>query len=405
LNGKFNLACVFVLALLLMAVTPIKGETQKKTPEGYILALQDKDAKVRSEAVWALGNIGDPKAIEPLVGALADKESSVRDWAVLGLVKMGNSSTGSLIAALSSEGAQASLIRPQVAAALGLIKDAKAVDPLILALKDGDNNTRYWAAIALGMINDSRAEDPLIQALGEDNAKVREGAGWAIRAMKGHPAAELFMQLLRSEDSSMRIGAAGALGDSQDEGAVQPLIQAMQDEDAKVQIEAARALGKLNNTSAIEPLIQALGDDDEGLRNEVAAALAKMGGPAVGPLIAVLQDNDSKEAAWALGEIGDARAIEPLLQAFKGDDGGTRTEVVAALVKLNATSDVSIFIQILKNPNEKRDLRLDAALALGELGDIKARSTLLEAMADKDTMIQMNAAKSLTKLGKKGKKI
>jgi HEAT repeat protein len=123
-------------------------------------------------------------------------------------------------------------------------------------------------------------------------------------------------------------------------------------------------------------------------------------------LISILQDNEGgarRAAAEALGGIGDARAINPLIAAFSSSDSETRREVVAALVKLNDTSAVSPLIQILKNPKEKRDLRLDAAWALGELGDARAKKSLLDAMADKDTLIQMNAAKSLTRLGKKGK--
>jgi HEAT repeat protein len=402
LNSKQTFICIILVLALLTAAAPAQGSAEKKSLDDYVQALQDKDVKVRNDAAWSLGKMGDPKAVDPLVGALADKESSVRDWAVLALAKIGKPSTDALIAALRREGAKASPVRAQAAGALGLIKDAKAVEPLILALKDGDNDTRYWAAIALGMINDSRAEDPLIQTLADGNAQVREEAGRAIRAIKGHQAAEIFKQLLSDSNSSMRRGAAGALGDSQDEGAFEPLVQAMHDESAMVRSEAAKSLGKLNNTSAIGPLMQALIDDEKGVRSEAASALAKIGEPAVEPLIGALQDNDSSEAARALGEIGDVKAIDPLIQAFKSNNSDTRQEVVLALVRLNGTSAVLPFIQILRDPKEKRGLRMDAAMALGELGDAKARTALLEAMSDSDTQIQLSAAKSLTKLGKKG---
>ena len=46
--------------------------------EGYIKALGDKVYRTRVTAAAALGNIGDPRAVEPLIRALGDEETSVR---------------------------------------------------------------------------------------------------------------------------------------------------------------------------------------------------------------------------------------------------------------------------------------------------------------------------------------
>jgi HEAT repeat protein len=48
--------------------------------------------------------------------------------------------------------------------ALGLIRDARAVEPLAAALKD--KNVQKSAAEALGLIGDARAVEPLTAALG-----------------------------------------------------------------------------------------------------------------------------------------------------------------------------------------------------------------------------------------------
>ena len=78
-------------------------------------------------------------------------------------------------------------VRYTAAEALGNIKDSRAVDPLIQALKDEDNSVRYWSTVALGKINDVRAAESLIQTSKEDTdnyvrnaaANVLKEHGWA----------------------------------------------------------------------------------------------------------------------------------------------------------------------------------------------------------------------------------
>lgn len=357
--------------------------------------------------------MGDPRAIEPLIEALADNQSSVREWAALALVKMGNRSTDALIRVLGDDSAidfardagKADLVRWQAAAVLGLIGNETATEPLRRMLKAQNDSTRYWSAISLGMINDTDALDHLIQALADRNAAVSEGAGWALRKIEGSQATESLIELLEDENSSMRIGAARALGNGQDGRAVVPLIGALQDENISVGAEAAASLGKLNDTRAIGPLIEALDENETPLQKTAAASLARIGEPAVEPLIQALAGDKSERgaAAWALGEIGNVRAAEPLMQLFKSSDEKTRKNVVEALARLNDTGSVEQMIQILADRQEKSDLRMDAASALGALGDSRARSALLDAMTESDTMIQMRAAEALTELGKKAK--
>ncbi|MCP4258867.1 MAG: HEAT repeat domain-containing protein, partial [Planctomycetes bacterium] len=66
----------------------------------------------------------------------------------------------------------------------GEIKDARAVESLIAALKDNNSTVRWSAAEALGKIKDARAVGPLIDALEDDDNSVRREAEKALEDME-----------------------------------------------------------------------------------------------------------------------------------------------------------------------------------------------------------------------------
>ena len=61
----------------------------------------------------------------------------------------------------------------------------------------------------------------------------------------------------------------------------------------------------------------------------------------VGSIVQALKDNDSNvrfNAALALGEIGDIRAVVPLIQALKDDDSFVLSNVAGALGKIGKSA-------------------------------------------------------------------
>ncbi len=90
----------------------------------------------------------------------------------------------------------------------------------------------------------------------------------------------------------------------------------------KVRWQAAQALGELRDARAVPQLVQALGDPNQWVRIVAAEALGQIGDRAATPaLVRALED----ESVWvrracvvALGQIGDERAVEPLLNHLLG---------------------------------------------------------------------------------------
>ena len=118
--------------------------------------------------------------------------------------------------------------------------------------------------------------------------------------------------------------------------------------------EAAEALGKIGDARAVDLLIEKLKDKKLLVRWKAAEALGEIKDHrAVEPLIQVLNDKDEdwsarKSAAEALGKIGDNRAVEPLIEALK-------------------YSELSLFSDL-----EHDYTRWGAELALGWIGDNRA---------------------------------
>jgi len=249
--------------------------------------LGDKSSMVRETGAEALGQIGNPRTVEPLIAALRDKDTGVRGAA---------------------------------AKALGHIGDPRTVEPLIAALRDEDTGVRGAAAEALGQIGDPRTVEPLIAALRDEDSNVRRVAAWALGKIGDSQAVEPLIAALRNEDGNMRRVAAWALGKIGDSRAVEPLIAVLEDQATKnwwrysVREAAAEALGRIGEP-AVEPLIAALQDEDSNMRQGAAGALGRIGEPAVEPLIAALRDENSgvcRAAAQALKKIGTPKALAVL---------------------------------------------------------------------------------------------
>ncbi len=146
--------------------------------------LNNNDLLVRLNAIEALGDARDARAVEPLVAALGDESCGCA--ASNALVKIGNTSVEPLIVALKDENM---IVRRNAAKALGEMKDARAVEPLIATLKDEDATVRWQAAKALGEMKDARAIEPLVSTLKDDNPIVRWHAANALENI-GAPSVE-----------------------------------------------------------------------------------------------------------------------------------------------------------------------------------------------------------------------
>lgn len=156
----------------------------------------------------------------------------------------------------------------------------------------------------------------------------------------------------------------------------------------------------------ITDLIRKLKSGDPIKREEAAFALGESHDPrALGALLEVLQNRDDDgqvrmSAAMALGSLGDRAAVEPLIE-FVRVDMEKRTGIMAAgigaLGELKDPRAVPILLEALSNRADDWLYREMAARALGSIGDPRAVDDLISAAYMADT--RHDAIGALAKIG------
>jgi len=266
--------------------------------EELIKKLKDENWRVRWNAALALREIGDERAIEPLINALRDGYSDVRNAAFKALeeiepewhkTEVVGRQVPEFINALRDKDSD---VRSAAAWVLGKIRDKRSVAPLINALRDWDQRVRSAAFKALEEIEPEwhktevakRQVPEFINALRDKDLDVRNAAfkvleeiepEWHKTEVAKRQVPE-FINALRDRDSDVRSAAAWVLGKIGDERSVESLINALMDEYWHVREAACKALGKIKDQKAIKFLINTLRDGYSYVRNAAFKALEEI---------------------------------------------------------------------------------------------------------------------------------
>jgi HEAT repeat protein len=347
--------------------------------EPLISLLKDQDKHMQWNAAKALGEIGDPQAVEPLRVVLSEEGYSiVWDAAVEALGKIGNTQC---IRILENE-----LQHPReecrwkVIDSLVETRKPVIVEPLIKALGDKESSVRRCAVHALRRFGDVRAVPPLLSAaLADQDIEMRQEAAKALGALGWQP-----------EDLQMNIDLAFALRDWDELGklgspAVDRLIGELQGKEYGLRVEVAKTLGKIGDVRAVQPLVAALSDDGVGLIREAALKSLEWIGPnAATPLIAVLNYQKPyvrKAVVETLGKLGKA-SLEGLKIALEDPEFEVQQAAVSALGNIKDPQASALLAEIIHKSSDFR-LRQKAALAFGgQDNDTLAIACLMKILHD-----------------------
>jgi HEAT repeat protein len=104
----------------------------------------------------------------------------------------------------------------------------------------------------------------------------------------------------------------------------------------------------------IGSLIAALASPDRVTRQTARETLVAVGHPAVGPLIALLDDRHDHvrwEAAKSLADIGDPAAAQALVQTLEDRDAGIRWLAAEGLIRMRRAGLKPLFQALIERPD------------------------------------------------------
>lgn len=354
--------------------------------EPLIQALKDESSTVRLSAASVLGRMNDQSAIKPLLELLKDENKDVQLVAgmSLGILKAFEA-IEPLTAYLEDEDWQ---IRYGTIIALAQMQDDRVIEPIQKGLKDKHKEVRKVASQMLQGLeiakqhNISTSQSSFYQAqyeqdiptltrnLVSDNSYLRSEAARRLGILGYRPAIFLLISILRDENSEVREAGALALGQLKDKRAVLSLIQIIQNQEEvdSVRRAAILALGEIGDKRALEVLIDSL--KDEYLK---------------------------EYAIEALGHFQDKNVVEALIEIFKDEaiDGLMLETVTNALITLGKLTVLPL-IDMLEVQNDP--IRYQAAYALGEIGDKRALSLKRLQESDPDPEVRTVASTSISKI-------
>ena len=257
---------------------------QMNSVESLIPFLKDKDPRVRAEAVKALGRLGNPQAVEPLIALLNEE-------------KIG-------------------FVYGHVVDSLGMLKDTRAFLPLLNAL----NNIQFHISTPrplITIITETADAKLLLPALKANDADVRQAAAAALDKTGWKPVTKNeeidYYMAKKNWDKCAQLGST----------AIDPLVVVLDNIWwSPYHSDIVAALKKINDPRVVDVLIHA---GHTPFENKEVQSLA----------------------AEVFGEVKDPRAIEPLMRAAEDENDTLRSKAMESLGKMKVVQSQAVLVQAL----------------------------------------------------------
>lgn len=210
--------------------------------EDLIKLLRDPNPWYRLRAVMALGSLGDKRAVEPLIETIDDHDDE-----------------------LDPEMIEA---RFDV---LALFKDPRAIKPLVENIHRVDFK-QVWSLNAFG----DEAVDPMIEALKEPKEYTRWQAAYWLGNARNSRAVQPLIALLNDPDPRVRGQVIASLGWIGSSDAIPHLGKLIYNNDAETRKAIAYTLGRIHNPQVLAFLQQLTNDDELDVRTEALKSIEEL---------------------------------------------------------------------------------------------------------------------------------
>ena len=349
-----------------------------------ILEDEDADTEQRWFAARILGKFDRPEVIQALVELVKNSDEELSQIAAETLGNFGPRAIESLATLLLQEDS-----RQFATAALAQIRRTETIAPLLSVVGDSQVAVRAHAIEALSSFRDSRIPPVLVAALKDPATAVRKEAVRAL-GVRAYLDAELdLVNLLKPLLSDIRLEvcqqAAIAIGRLKTDAAAATLFELLRSPltPVELQIETVRALSWSETAAALEYLQQTLiaeyPNTNSFVCQEIVTVLGRVEKPELKAKAAeitidlhktrhpAVESVEIKQSlALGLGQLGDMRALDVLIQMLADADTSVRLHCMAALKQLGAAEARQQLESLVKQESLEPKLKQGIAIALQE---------------------------------------
>ena len=368
-------------------IEAIREAGQKKMAEAVpalIEALYEPDQSISLAATESLGQIGDPRAIEPLL------EVSRRSDAALIRAIGHDSEKQPRVEAEKAQEDEANA-NPYKFKEMVVFKiDQLPVEyfqpdgtPLprkelvVRGPKDNSQQMRQMAAKAAIGLDSEDVVEPLIEALANpfEVESVRFMAAEALGGMQNDKSVESLLRALKDENVAVRYSAAAALSGRKDERVLAALIEAIDDPDRFVKASVAYALGTTLEPEALKALFRCVTDENDVVRFSAAKAIAAFPYDEVFTQLDAMSGQQSREAKLVkvevLGQMKDERSISALKGLLNDSDSEVSYKASLALM---GNENLEVLEELIAVSRRLDDELKQLASRNAQLGNQKTRT-------------------------------
>ena len=376
---------------------------QRREIETRLLALLQSPQATCDAKEWVcrqLRQVGTEQAIAVLVPLLAD--ASLCTVARLALQSIPGEEVNQALREVIPKLAED--LKAGVILTLGARGDRDAVPLLAPLVNSSERSIAEAALYALGHIGGEAAQRAIRRAKGEgDLGRYRRHALLLVAeglAREGQTTAALalYHDLFRSSDNVARIGALRGIVACDKRKSLPMITNALRDPNPALRAVAVTLVCELSDPVVAKTVVAGYRDLSPRIQIQLFGRLTEK---AVLPTLLDVIDRDSAEAddsvraaaLTAVGRLGDAAAVDPLLRAAASDRGPIRDAARQSLRSLRGPTVEKALLDAARTGKETA--RLEAMVALGARRATAAAGTLIKAAQSGDPDIELAAVQAL----------
>lgn len=249
--------------------------------------------------------------------------------------------------------------------------------------KRGNTEQKRSALFQIRNLESAEASRIAIPALQDADEIVRATAAFSVIFLPPDEALQVLLPLLDDKKELVRREAAYALGKVRNRNAINPLLRVLQkDKVLEVRNASIVALGQIGDASAVAEIVKLLQkklkDKESFLRRSAARS--------IGQIAQIIQTDKVKVTT----------PEDFLPEKYHVNEKPKYANLLGNFPTFRLAN--SVLIQMLQNPKESDDVKREAAFALGEIGDVSALPVLQTNLGAKDYYLAQICQSALYKI-------